>query len=145
MWLTYCLWYCTWKSMPKLPEIVSHLDTNIQGWDSHFNLDHSNWLKVYHSFPVFFGFWIISPDFRERALGSRVLEGRDELWRVKPVRILESLCGNPEICGQGRSKKGKLIKRDKQIDNIHFTFRRIIWMCCFSMSRSSGFPSWSST
>lgn len=138
-WLTYYLWIALGTSMPKLPGIASHLDSNRQGWDSLSDVDHSSWLKVYHSFPVFFGFWVGSPDSWERALSSRVLESRGELGRVRPVKIPESLYVNHEICGQGRSEKEKLIKRDKQIDNIHFTFRRIICVCWFSMPRSSGF------
>lgn len=130
---------CTWKSMPKLPEIASHLEPYMHSWDRHFNLDHNNWSKVYHPFPVCFGFWVRSPDCQERALNSWALEDRDELWRVKPVKILESLCGNHAIGGQGRSEKGKLIKRDEQIDSICFTFRSVIWICCSSLSRSSGF------
>lgn len=41
----------------------------------------------------------------------RTLEGGGELERVKLVKILESLYGNHEIGGQGRSENEKLIKR----------------------------------
>ena len=94
---------CTWKSMPKLPEIASHLEPYMHSWDSPFNLDHNNWSKVYHPFPVCFGFWVRSPDCQERALNSWALEDRDELWRVKPVKILEMW----ESCGRWPGKVWK--------------------------------------
>lgn len=120
----------TWNVHLEASWIASHLDPSRHSWTLHFNLDHSNGLQVLSILsPCFVSEsdpLPLPPPFQEGELNSRELEGRDELWRIKPVKILESFYGTHESCGQGSSEKEKQMKRD--------------WRYSFCLQRNHWYP-----